>query len=132
MVDAHRAGGTVVEGDLNGWSAMIYRWWTASAMILNSYDNFVDRLANICMPDSRSGVFQTFSGFLESAYRQLEVSYWNTMKNPNLSQKERKLQCHLYIEQLEAHPDMGKFYREFSACLNVALFKKMTGSEKLE
>jgi hypothetical protein len=88
---------------------------------LDHYDKFVHRLASICEPDVK--VFRTFEEVLRKAFRLLP-SYWETLGDPMLTQKQRHAATTQRIAELEHLPQMTNFYQEFSACVRVDLLLK--------
>jgi hypothetical protein len=83
---------------------------------IKNFDAFVQTLQGMCEEGTR--FFNTFDGFLHEAYKLLE-EYWNAIRNPDLTQKEKQSQSEFKIKQLESHPDIEKFYREFALHLEI-------------
>jgi hypothetical protein len=83
---------------------------------LHTYDDFVSRLTYVCMPNIE--MFSTFEEVLRKAHALLN-NYWRAIKDPSLNQKERKEESLKRIEQIENLPQIEKFYKEFSTCLNI-------------
>jgi hypothetical protein len=83
---------------------------------IKNFDAFVQTLQGICEEGTR--FFNTFDSFLHEAYELLE-EYWNAIRNPDLTQKEKQSQSEFKIKQLESRPDIEKFYREFALHLEI-------------
>jgi len=84
---------------------------------LKTYDQFVERLAAVCEPEVE--VFKTFGSVLKKAYA-LTGQYWHAIKNEEMTLKERKKKSLELLALLGKEPKIEEFYKEFSACINVA------------
>lgn len=83
---------------------------------ITTYDQFVGRLAALCRPDV--SVFKTFDAALRKAFALLP-GYWATLKNPNLTQQQRREASHERVRQLEHEGIDSTFYAEFSQCIKI-------------
>jgi hypothetical protein len=83
---------------------------------ITTYDQFVGRLASLCQPDV--SVFKTFDAALKKAFALLP-GYWATLKNPNLTQQERREASLGRVKQLEHEGITDAFYAEFSECIKI-------------
>jgi hypothetical protein len=83
---------------------------------LSNYELFVQRLARICQPNIP--LFKSFAKFLNRAYDHL-AKYWKTIRNPSLTQHERRRLSFAIIKTLESDPDTDKFCAEFSTCIQI-------------
>ncbi len=83
---------------------------------IQSYDQFVQRLASLCRPDAK--VFTTFEPALIKAYALLP-GYWATLNNPGINQKERQKASRDLVKKLESEAISEQFYDEFSQCLQI-------------
>lgn len=93
---------------------------------VRDYDKFVDALESVCRPNVEP--FRECKGILDSSHKLLE-KYWTVLKDEGESQKHKKERIAALILQLDALPDMDKFCRQFSDCLNIeALIKEVESS----
>jgi hypothetical protein len=83
---------------------------------IQSYDQFVNRLASLCRPDVE--VFKAFEPALRNAYALLP-SYWATINDPQQSQAERQKASLEHVKQLEAEGITEEFYADFVQCLQI-------------
>jgi hypothetical protein len=99
----------------------------AAKEVLDSYDGFVNELSKLCEP--QTDIFKTYEEILNSAYKLHQ--FWQQTDNSKLSIRERRAKCLVLVKELEGHPDIEKFYEEFSmAILNSELMKQITGKNK--
>jgi len=105
----------------NNINPAIVNAWTD----IKDFKAFVETLESIC--GSGMDFYDSFGDFLNESYVLLE-EYWNTIRNKNLSQKEKLSQSAIKIKQLENHPEIERFYKEFGLHLEIEkLFSKATG-----
>lgn len=83
---------------------------------IQSYDQFVQRLASLCKPDTE--VFATFEPALRRAYALLS-EYLETLNNPGMNQEARQKASHDLVRRLEHEGISEHFYEEFSQCLQI-------------
>jgi len=83
---------------------------------INDFKGFVETLESIC--GTGIDFYESFGEFLNEAYELLE-EYWCTIRDQNLSQKEKLTQSAVKIKQLETHPEIEKFYKEFGLHLEI-------------
>lgn len=88
---------------------------------LQTYEQFVGRLAKICRPNVK--VFDTFDDILQNAYVLLG-KYWASIRNQDVTQKQRKQASLKFVSELENNPRIDDFYKEFSMCMNVDMLIK--------
>jgi hypothetical protein len=95
---------------------------TNASKEIKNFDAFVQILKSICGEGAQ--FFESFDGFLHEAYELLE-EYWESIRSPDLTQKEKLSKSAVKIKQLESHPDIEGFYKEFALHLEIEkLFKK--------
>jgi|ERR1051326_4365596 hypothetical protein len=90
----------------------------------NTYDEFVSTLAFVCKPNL--DIFVTFKPMLSEAYKLLN-EYWKKLADSTIKKVDRRKECYDRIHTLEAHPDIERFYQEFSDAINVELFIESLG-----
>ena len=88
---------------------------------IQSYDDFVRRLAEICEPNA--SVFKTFAPALQRAFALLP-KYWSTLNDHKLTQQARQQASLELIKQLETEGISDDFYAELSACIKIDDFLK--------
>jgi hypothetical protein len=88
---------------------------------LNTYDEFVQRLKDVCEPNKRTKIFKTFDVVLNKAYTLLEV-YSKIIQDKNLSKTDRQKESQARLKFLEQQTDIENFYKEFSVCVYVESF----------
>lgn len=81
---------------------------------IDSYHEFVARLASICKPDAE--LFKTFQPALQQAYKLLQ-EYWTVLNDQNKTHKERREASLERIKQLDALGE--EFFRELSRCIQI-------------
>ena len=94
---------------------------------LETYDQFVVRLATVCEPDVL--VFMSFKKVLQEAYALLQ-EYWRMINREDLSRPERRRRSLALAKQIEDAPQIEAFYQEFSMCLKIEdLIKSVKAAE---
>ncbi|HEY3856943.1 MAG TPA: hypothetical protein VGO67_21370 [Verrucomicrobiae bacterium] len=83
---------------------------------IKTYDEFVSRLASICVLDTE--VFKTFEPALRKAYALLP-DYWAMLNNPNLNQQDRRAASLERMQKLEREAISDEFYEEFAQCIQI-------------
>lgn len=81
-----------------------------------TYPEFVARLKSICAPDA--AVFQTFEPVLKQAHVLLPA-YWETLNDPERTQRDRRRDSQMIIQRLEAAGLNDGFYSELSECIQI-------------
>ena len=92
---------------------------------IHTFDDFIKRLASVCRPNV--AVFKEFQGSLKKAYPLLQ-NYWGILKDPSLKKELRLEQSREKLNQLEKDPEIEKFYKQFTSCLNVGDIKSLKWS----
>lgn len=100
----------------NTWSTVLHPTIWNTWRSVQSYDCFVECLANICIPDCT--VFNTFDAMLHKAYRLLDA-YWKTLSDRSLTVTDRQRRSSDLMKELETFREIEAFYEEFVASIRI-------------
>ena len=127
----------IIQDDLNWEIATIQKRYVFdlhpdildATSTLKTYDEFIQRLKDVCEPNKRTKIFKTFDAVLNKAYTLLD-GYSKIIQDQNLSKIDRQKESQARLKLLEQQTDIDNFYKEFSVCVYVESFVKKLLEQK--